>query len=193
MLKNKFVFLTQLSAQDPNKQRNKWKADLTTAAQETLAELCPRGNSDPEYNTLKSLITNEIPKNNRRHEWLTQKSQAWLISLTDEVHGSSWWFPHYAFQVAHELFLKPAGDFDTFVSKLGKQKQSEIQKLFQVCKSLNDLAIGTATTQPTSTSLSALSADQPLPEGVTAPVQSAVKKVADDEKLQLQTEVVPHR
>ena len=125
-LKNKFVHETQLATNEPHKQKKKWKKDLQKAVDETIAETCPNWKTEKADLKLYNKIRKVTERRSPRQDWLQEKAYAWLKS----PHGREMLrrYPGYEIQIAHEIFLRGAGELCSFIKYLRKRKQSTYLK-----------------------------------------------------------------
>ena len=120
LLKNNFVYLTQFASDHPGTRKKWWKADLTTAATQAIAKMCPNWPTNPTERVTYNLILQAARKTSSpRQDWLREKAYTWLKCLPPELQTSIW-YPDHAIEVAHQLFLNGSGKFHSFMKHLKK-------------------------------------------------------------------------
>ena len=131
LLKNKFVHLTQFCP-NPHERKRRWRHDLETAAEETANELCPNRGSNAEHLAIYRSIQTSLDKamkTNPRQKWLYEKACAWLQLLAPEDQNSQIkvegevFYPRHAIKIAHHIFLRCAGKFESFMKYLDKRRK----------------------------------------------------------------------
>ena len=142
-LKNNFIYITQLVAPDPYKEKKKWAKHLERARDLTIEEICPRWQTEAQQCTkcrkICGIVNNAIEKKkNPRAAWLTEQAYRWLQSLEIQKAHSRQLFiqiethtfpPKQAIQIAHHVFLRGSGKLDSFVKHLKKKNCPMISQL----------------------------------------------------------------